>query len=208
MAQLTLAILTDPTDAFWRWRYLVKQLIRHWESMGFRIVVVTDESDFVPADIALLHTDLSLVPDRCRRLAERYPVVLNGRVLDICKRQWSHNLVERDSLTRGPVIVKTNWNSGGNREFRRMLLESFVGPVLRLIDPLDILSKLLCRVEARRSWRYRRVLQAALIPCTKGLSRFPRAYGTTRISSLSGLSPSGTAPTTAAGNGSFWVTVR
>ena len=81
--RLSLAILTHSTDDVATGGYLIQLMIRRWESMGFQVAVVSDVDEFVPADIALLHVDLSVVPDSCRRLAERYPLVLNGGVLDI-----------------------------------------------------------------------------------------------------------------------------
>ena len=112
----SLAILTHSTDSFRRGGYLVNLMIPRWEAMGFHVVVVTDEDTFVPADVALLHVDLSVVPDSCRRLAERYPLVLNGRVLDIRKRRFSQLLVDRHDSYSGKVIVKTDSNYGGWRQ--------------------------------------------------------------------------------------------
>ena len=119
----SLAILTHSTDGFWQTRYLVELMIPRWESMGFKVVVVTEDT-FVPADVALLHVDLSVVPDSYRRLAERYPLVLNGSVLDIRKRRFSQQLLDHQTPYSGKVIVKTDWNVNGWREFRVGVLES------------------------------------------------------------------------------------
>jgi len=154
----TFAILTHAADEFWRQRYIVRLLMPRWEAMGFRVVVVASPDEFVPADAALLHVDLSVVPEPYLRLVERYPRVFNGTVRDIRRHTFSRLAVGREGPDPGPVIVKTNRNCGGLREFRLGLVESPVGSALRRIDRGDLVSRALSRVEARRSWRRRRVL--------------------------------------------------
>jgi hypothetical protein len=155
---MTLAILTHAADDFWRQRYVVRLLIRRWEAMGVRVAVVAGADDFVPADVALLHVDLSVVPEAYLRLVERYPQVLNGAVRDIRRRTFSRLAVGREGPDPGPVIVKTDRNCGGLREFRLGLMESPAGPMLRRFDQSNLACRALSRLEARRSWRRRRVL--------------------------------------------------
>jgi hypothetical protein len=133
-------------------------MIPHWEAMGFQVAVVTDRDKFVPADVALLHIDLSVVPDSCRRLAERYPLVLNGRVLDIRKRRFSRLLVDRMDSHAGSVIIKTDCNYGGWPEFRKGFLESPIGPLVRRLEIEEAACNKLAWLEARRPWRWRRML--------------------------------------------------
>jgi hypothetical protein len=154
----TVAVLTHESDNFWRQRYLLQLMIPRWEAMGVRVVVVAGVREFVPADAALMHVDLSVVPDEYLELASRYPRVVNGRVGDIRKRRVSDLVVDRKGPDPGPVIVKTDWNCGGLREFRAGLLESAFGKQLARIDHYAIAARVLSRVEARRSWRRRRVL--------------------------------------------------
>ena len=154
----TIAILTDPADGFRRRRYLVHLMIPRWESMGFRVAVVTGPDDYVPADLALLHVSLSVVPDAWRQLADRYPRVLNGRALDNRQRAFSRLLVVREGPDPGPVIVKTDWNCGGWREFRGTVQESPLGPLLHLLGREEEACLWLARLEARRSWRHKRLL--------------------------------------------------
>ncbi len=158
-AKPTLAILTHALDDFWRRQYLVKQMIPRWEAMGVCVVVVTDPDAFVPADAGLLHVDLSVVPDACRRLVERYPIVINGNVLDIRKRQVSRHLVERDGPDPGMVIVKTDCNYGGVHDFRRQILESPAAVALRRVHLDRRLHRALSWIEEKRSWRRRRLLR-------------------------------------------------
>ena len=102
----SLAILTDSTDDLLRGGYLIHLMIPRWEAMGFEVVVVTDKDKFVPADVALLHVDLTVIPDSCRRLAERYPVVLNGGVLDIRKRRFSRLSRNRGKTSPLPSFAR------------------------------------------------------------------------------------------------------
>jgi len=156
----TIAILTQATDDFHQRRYLVRLMIPRWEAMGFRVVVVTETGPFVPADIALLHVDLSVVPDKIRRFAARYPRVLNGQVLDIRKRRFSRLLVDRVGPDPGKVIVKTDWNFGGRPELRWNVLESPLGRLVRRfnINIAESICHRVARREARRPWRTKRAL--------------------------------------------------
>jgi hypothetical protein len=156
----TIAILTHPTDDFRNERYLIRAIIPRWEAMGFKVVVATGVEPFVPADLALLHVDLSVVPDAYRRLIERYPRVLNGRVLDIRKRQFSRLLVNREGPDPGSVMVKSDWNCGGRRDFRQKILESGSGPWLRRFHLDNVVCRVMAWLETARPWSQRRWLSA------------------------------------------------
>jgi hypothetical protein len=169
----SLAILTHWTDDFRVAGALVKLMIPRWEAVGFRVVVVTDKDPFVPADVALLHVDLSVIPDSCRRLAERYPVVLNGRVLDIRKRAFSRLVLERTEPYDGEVIVKTDWNCGGGRELRRGILESRMGPVLRRLKIEESVYRKMKKLEALRPLQRRRVVSVGHYPVFPDRSAVP-----------------------------------
>ena len=153
-----LAILTHPRDDFWDRRYLIQLLIPRWEAMGFRVAVVADEATYVPGDAALLHVDLSVVPDSVRRMAERYPVVVNGSVVDIRKRSFSRQILDRNATWAGEVIVKSNWNYGGAREFRLDVLESPLGRLLTRRYQDQAVCNALGLLERRKPWRWRRML--------------------------------------------------
>jgi len=57
-------------------------------------------------------------PGSLREASERYPVVLNGGTIDIRKRHVSRNLVRPNDGWLGPVVIKTDLNSGGTPEVR------------------------------------------------------------------------------------------
>jgi hypothetical protein len=148
----TIAILTHVTDDFRQARHLIHQIIPRWETMGFNVVVTTDVEPFVPAEVALLHVDLSVVPETCRRLAERYPRVLNGRVFDIRKRRFSQLVVNRNGPDPGSVMVKSDWNHGGRWDFRQRILESSPARLLRPLHLDNALYRALAWLETKRSW--------------------------------------------------------
>jgi hypothetical protein len=99
--------------------YVIQYLADLWRDDGLEVEFAYGVRTFVPADVAVLHVDLSVVPERYRQFASRYPVVVNGRVLDIRKRVVSRNLVRPGDGYDGPVIVKSDLNCAGQPERRR-----------------------------------------------------------------------------------------
>jgi hypothetical protein len=103
---------TDPAA------YIVHHLALRWREDGHEVLYVYGTRRRVPADILLVHVNLSVVPPDYLRFAERYPVPLNARVADIRKSTISRNLVRPGDDWRGPVIVKSDLNYGGVPEHR------------------------------------------------------------------------------------------
>jgi hypothetical protein len=68
----TILILTKP-NAFSLQGYFVAILAQEWETQGIRVVVHNDLDSSVPADVCLVHVDLSVVPSRYIEFAQRYP---------------------------------------------------------------------------------------------------------------------------------------
>ena len=92
-----------------------------WRPAGWEIVVQQGVENPPDADLAVLHVDLTVVPDEYMALAARYPVCINGQVRDISKRVVSRSLVSRDDAYAGPVMVKTDRNCAGQPERRLRL---------------------------------------------------------------------------------------
>jgi hypothetical protein len=97
-------------------RYVIHHLAEFWRERGDEVTFVYGTKDFVPADVAIVHVNLSLVPKPYLDLAARYPVVLNGRLSDIRKTRVSKNLVKPGDGWRGKVIIKSNNNFFGAPE--------------------------------------------------------------------------------------------
>jgi hypothetical protein len=161
MTRRRFAILTRADDRFRERHYLVQPMIPLWSELGIETVVTSEEDEPVDADAALLHVDLTVIPDACLRAAERYPRVLNGRVRDIRKRTFSTSLVTREGDDPGPVFVKTDWNCGGRAEFRAALLGSRPGRLMRALGLGEFFVRVCEELEEERSWARRRWIHTA-----------------------------------------------
>ncbi len=102
--------------------WLISKMAELWREDGLEVRNVFGVDEFVPADLAILHIDLSVVPEEYLELASRYPITLNGRVRDIRKSSFSKNLLDQHNDYDGKVIVKTDLNYAGVSE--RVLLPS------------------------------------------------------------------------------------
>ncbi len=101
--------------------YRINALASYWKQDGHEVFPVFGIQEFTPADLAIVHLDLSVVPENYLAFANRYPIVLNGKVRDIRKSTFSTHLVRRGDAWRGPVIVKTERNYAGHPEAIRGL---------------------------------------------------------------------------------------
>lgn len=108
-----IVVLTHATDDFDRRASLMRRIATTWRAEGHDVVVAAGTRGVPSADVAILHIDLSVIPQDYLDVASRFPRVLNGRVTDIRKRSFSRHLVQRDDSWAGPVIVKTDLNFGG-----------------------------------------------------------------------------------------------
>ena len=119
MRRLRIGILLHKDDAaFLYFKYLIKLLIKEWKARGYSIEIIRGAGRFVPADVVISHVDVTVVPDEYKEFLAQYRCVINANVPDISKSRISNNLVGRDDPYTGPVIVKTDRNSGGFAEER------------------------------------------------------------------------------------------
>jgi hypothetical protein len=123
----TILVLVHPHDRFFARSFLVSGLFQHWARMGHTVHVHAGTEGAPAADVALLHVDLSVVPEPYLQLLRRYPVTLNGGTADIRKRRISLNLVEAGDDWQGPVVVKTDLNAGGTPEWGHQQVEARQG---------------------------------------------------------------------------------
>ncbi|MGH8109044.1 MAG: hypothetical protein ACREO1_10075 [Arenimonas sp.] len=94
-------------------RYDIMHVAKYWQNAGHEVICVYGCEQFIPADIALLHIDLSVVPQAYLDFANRYALCLNKRALDIRKSMISTHLLDRNDEYDAPVIVKSNQNTAG-----------------------------------------------------------------------------------------------
>jgi hypothetical protein len=98
--------------------HAIGALIALWRTAGHEVDVVYGVRNLPPADLAILHVDLSVVPGSYREAAKVYRRVVNGNALDIRKRRVSRNLLARGDTWPGPVVVKSDLNCSGWPEWR------------------------------------------------------------------------------------------
>jgi hypothetical protein len=90
---------------------LVRLLCKIWGEAGHQTFVARGPD--VDADIALVHTDTTIVNPAIVPAPRAGLTILNGRALDISKRRVSKYLVSREDEYGGPVIIKTDHNAYG-----------------------------------------------------------------------------------------------
>ena len=115
---LHVAILSHRHDPYDKRLYWLKPIAASWQQEGIKTTLVRGPADFTPADVAILHVNLTKTPKSWLDLARRYPKVINGGVTDISKRAISPLLLSRDDRYEGAVIVKTDNNANGFPEVK------------------------------------------------------------------------------------------
>ena len=63
--------------------YVIAYLADIWRKDGHNIIFLFGTKQFIPADICLVHIDVSFVPEEYLAFANRYPISLNGKVKNI-----------------------------------------------------------------------------------------------------------------------------
>ena len=111
-----LLILTHENLPLNQLNYYVSMLIPLWQQQGIEVKELRGIDRYEPADAILLHIDLTQIPAEYLAFADRYPLVLNRRVIDIGKRVTSEHLVRPGDCYTGAVIVKTHCNAGAGSE--------------------------------------------------------------------------------------------
>jgi hypothetical protein len=115
-----IVLITHTYDDFRRRRFLLGTLARHWIEAGHEVNVAAGLGDWPAGDIAVMHLDLSVVPEAYSEASRRYPLVVNAGATDIRKRCVSRLRVAPGDGWQGPVIVKTDLNCRGMPELRAL----------------------------------------------------------------------------------------
>ena len=110
-----IAILMHSRGSFGEYYYL-HGIAEIWSEKDFKVTVLPGPDPAVEADLAVLHVDLTVVPEDHLEFVRRFPVVINGRVADISKRRISAHLVREGDGYDGPVIIKADRNWRGKPE--------------------------------------------------------------------------------------------
>ena len=65
--------------------YVISALAEYWREDGICVHFLSGTKKYVPADLLILHVDMSLVPDAYLEFAGCYPRTLNLKAKDIRK---------------------------------------------------------------------------------------------------------------------------
>ncbi|WP_424963401.1 hypothetical protein [Ekhidna sp.] len=106
-------LIHENQNGFLRFSYLINELIKHWNSKGYKIYILKGANQRPQLDLLINHVDVTKLPPQYCELIQHYPNVINGKTLDISKRNISTQLVSQHSDYQGPVIVKPNRNARG-----------------------------------------------------------------------------------------------
>lgn len=135
-SDLRIAVISHEIDDFENSGYLLNRLVDEWRRRGIEVAVIKGTAQALPeADLAILHTDITVVDDDYARIIGHYPRVINGRVRDTSKSVFSRLIVGRDDGYRGPVIVKTDLNYGGMRELEQRYLQGDMTSTISIQRP-------------------------------------------------------------------------
>ncbi len=93
--------------------YRIWPIAENWRRRGIDVKVVHGPHPCDDADVLVPHLDCSYTPDEYWDVIQGHPRVVNGKIRDIRKTVVSSHLVGQSDPWDGPVIVKTNNNSGG-----------------------------------------------------------------------------------------------
>lgn len=113
--------------------YMLHAIAQRWSAAGHRVLVHGGTGAPPPGDVAILHVDLTVIPEAYRSVLAQYPTVLNAGVFNIAKSAYSALRLLPGQAWEGPVIVKTDANFGGQIDARLHALaaEAHQAPVLR-----------------------------------------------------------------------------
>jgi hypothetical protein len=125
--------------------YLLEAMAAVWQAEGWEVLDLYGAADFIPADLAIMHVDVSEVPQPYLELAARYPKAINGTVKDIRKSAYSPHLLRQGDGWEGAVIVKSDRNFGGWPEAVRQVPRAGglgLAPAFRSPDEYRLYSSL------------------------------------------------------------------
>ncbi len=162
MLPARIAILIDHPDRFNDVPYFLRAIADIWQERGHTVIIRKPADPFEPADLAILHADVTHTPPACLAMASKYPRAMNTGVLDISKRRISRNLVSRDDTYAGPVIVKTDLNFGGTMEDLRAARGSWLSRTAR-------------RLRRRLPWAWRNQINTGDYRVFESKTQVPRA---------------------------------
>lgn len=98
--------------------FLIHAISEEWRKHGLDVSFVYGIGARPDADLLINHVDLTHTPPEYVDYLRSFPAVVNRDLVDISKRRVSTHLLCGNEDYGGPVIVKTDNNSGGGHEYR------------------------------------------------------------------------------------------
>lgn len=114
-----IAVLQHEHDGFESSEYMLRDIAAVWRERGIGVELIRGCPPHIEPerfDAAVMHVDVTRVPEEYLAFAGRFNRVLNLGTRDISKRSISEHIVRPRDGYDGPVIVKTDRNCGGLRE--------------------------------------------------------------------------------------------
>lgn len=136
--------------------YRIWPIAENWRRSGIDVRIVRGPEPCSDADVLVPHIDCSYIHGDYWEVISAHPRVVNGGIRDIRKTVISENLLGEGDQWDGPVIVKTNNNSGG---FMDLEFSGRRGPTL--VD----------RLRKRAAWHP--LIQPRSLGWTKTLTDYP-----------------------------------
>ena len=134
-------------------KYAVDHYALRWKDAGHWVIYHIGPDDIPEADVLVLSIDLTIVPQVYVDLIKQYPLVINGKILDISRRRFSKLIVSRNSSYSGPVIIKTDTNYGGLSEHQSLNHKDLSG--YHSSNPLIFVIKAF-RIAQAIGWKWKR----------------------------------------------------
>lgn len=154
-----IVILVHKRDRFEKINYCLYGIAEYWREKGLQVSISYGCDSYVEADLAVLHVDLTEIPEDYLAFIHQYPVVINGKVSDISKRVISSNLIHPGDDYTGKVIVKTNLNCGG-------------APERKIMKRAPGLRKYVDRLRRALPWRFGAETRYRIFPSVEQVPRF------------------------------------
>lgn len=112
---MDIQIITLPNEPFSPY-YLLYHLMECWQEAGHRVRIGPVQR--LDADLGIVHVDRTCVPAHGLPENPHQRPLLNRSVLDIAKARISQQRVLAADACSGPVIIKSNHNAFGLREYQ------------------------------------------------------------------------------------------
>jgi len=96
--------------------YRIWPIAENWRRLGIDVRIVHGPDPCLDADVLVPHLDCTIIPEPYWQAIQAHPRAVNARLKDISKTRISEHLLSPASAYDGPVIVKTNRNSGGFKD--------------------------------------------------------------------------------------------